>query len=125
MGQSGADADEVAAGLGIALGRSAPASISFADFVCCYHWRAPPSHPRQSEGGASAHAYGAGFMSFACWLPLGVRSMHAEVEVPSSCMLSQATVHAFNARKGRRSACSAATRSDQSCRSTRHREQRM
>ena len=43
MGQSSADADEVAAGLRDALGGSAPATVSFAEFVRCYHWCAIPA----------------------------------------------------------------------------------
>ena len=37
-GQSSAGADEVAAGLGDVIGRPAPARVSFAEFVRCYHW---------------------------------------------------------------------------------------
>ena len=37
-GQSSAGADEVAAGLGDAIGRPAPAAVSFAEFVRCYQW---------------------------------------------------------------------------------------
>ena len=43
MGQSKADADEVAAGLRDALGRSAPATLGFAEFVGCYHWCGIPA----------------------------------------------------------------------------------
>lgn len=43
MGQSSADADEVACGLRDALGRSVPATVRFAEFVCCYHWCDSPA----------------------------------------------------------------------------------
>ena len=52
MGQSSADADEVAAGLRDALGGSAPATVGFAEFVRCYHWRATPAGQ-----GAPVHSF--------------------------------------------------------------------
>lgn len=38
LGQASTDADAIAAGLAEALGRPAPATLSFAEFVRCYHW---------------------------------------------------------------------------------------
>ena len=38
LGQASTDADAVAAGLAEALGRPAPATLLFGEFLGCYHW---------------------------------------------------------------------------------------
>jgi hypothetical protein len=66
-GHSGAAADMLAAGLGEALGRPAPASLTFPEFAACYHWltatlamlggadgRGARRAPRAPEGAAAA-----------------------------------------------------------------------
>jgi hypothetical protein len=51
-GHTGAAADALAAGLADALGRPAPASLTFPEFARCYHWLAATL---AMLGGADGH----------------------------------------------------------------------
>lgn len=53
-GQTSASVDEMAAGLGDAIGRPAPKAVSFAEFVRCFQWCV--TRPSTQAHGLCMHA---------------------------------------------------------------------
>lgn len=105
-GQSSAGADDVADGLGDAIGRSAPAAVSFAEFVRCYQWC---GHPLQySAQACSVCMHGVWRLTAPAPEADRMRFKFHEVHMMQNRFVpAQADVHAPNACSSRHLRCSA------------------